>query len=279
MKRSPLALLLLTLLALAACQTGLPESQSTATGPTASVVLDDLLNPVGLTVLEDGTLLVAEEGSGERDLSAGVTALLPDGRSGRFLADFPSSRDSGDLSGVPFVAYADGTLYTSHFRLGHLLTLELSLPLSLPDTPYTPDDMAPRMTPLNNVALVNPFGLTFSAIGLPVVSDATENGVAMMTNGGQTRFFHRFDPLPNPGEGKQTIDAVPTGIARNGDEYLVTLTGGCPFPAGGGRLVAIDDNRSERLITDGLNMPIGVQLDANETIWLLEFATFDSDAG
>ena len=279
MKRSPLFLLLITLFALAACQTNVAESPSEEAGPTARVVLEDLLNPVGLTVLEDGALLVAEEGTGERDLSAGVTALLPDGRSGRFLAEFPSSRDSGDLSGVPFVAYAEGTLYTSHFRLGHLLTLALELPLTLPDTPFTPDDMAPRMTPLNNVALANPFSLTFSPIGLPVVSDATENGVAIMTNGGQTRFFHRFGPLPNPGEGKPTIDAVPTGIARDGDEYLVTLTGGCPFPAGGGRLVAINENRDERLITQGLNMPIDVKLDEDGTIWLLEFATFNIEEG
>jgi hypothetical protein len=75
-----------------------------------------------------------------------------------------------------------------------------------------------------------------------------------------------------------TIEAVPTGITRVGEEYYVTLTGGCPYPEGGGRLVAIDEQRNERTVVDGLNMPIDVAQGPDGTIWVLEFAEFEPGA-
>ena len=41
--------------------------------PVITTVVDGLLGPIGLAALPDGSLLVAEEGTGGRDDSAGVT--------------------------------------------------------------------------------------------------------------------------------------------------------------------------------------------------------------
>ena len=259
-----------------------PNAASEASNPavpTATVLVDGLLNPVGVEPLPDGSLLIAEEGTGEKDDSAGVTLLLANGRSARLISNLPSGRDSGDLSGVPFARWRDGIVYTSHFNRGHLLTLPLdpSAGLTLPDTPYTPADLGQVMLPLNAVQLHNPFDLVFDENGRFIVTDATENGVATLTESGQTRFFHRFPLLNNPGDGKPTIDPVPTGIERVGSEFYVTLTSGCPYPDGGGQLVAIDMNRSQRTVLGGLNMPIDVVQAADGTIWLLEFAHFATD--
>ena len=113
-----------------------------------------------------------------------------------------------------------------------------------------------------------------------MVSDASGNGVAIENPDGTTRFFHRFDPLPHPLVPREniTIEAVPTGLTRVDQEYYVTLTGGCPYPAGGGQLVAIDESRNQRLIADQLNMPIDVALGPDGTIWVLEFARFEPEA-
>ena len=236
-----------------------------------------LLNPVGLAEMADGTILVAEEGTGNNDLSAGISLITVDGQVGRFLSGLPSGRDSGDLSGVPFVKLSpDGrTLYTAHFNLGHLYTFPVPDQFSLSNPPLTADELGSQMLPLNNVRLLNPFDLTFDANGLPVVSDASGNGVAKENESGTTQFIHRFDAIPTE---SGNIDAVPTGIERIGREYFVTLTGGCPYPAGSGRLVAIDESRNERVVTDGLNMPIDVAQGPDGTIWLLEFARFRPDA-
>lgn len=269
---------------LAGCVNQLPVTvtveQEESADPTFSILIDGLQNPVGVTALPDGGLLIAEEGSGERDNSAGVTLVTADRLAGRIISGLRSGRDSGDLSGVPFASVApDGmTLYTSHFGAGRLLTLPLKRPVTVPATPFQLEELGETMLPQNAVQLANPFDMTFDADGLPVVSDATGNGVAKMTPDGTTRFIHRFDPLPNPSDPSDQIDAVPTGIERIGEEYYVTLTGGCPYPAGSGRLVAIDEQRNERIVRDGLHMPIDVAQAPDGTIWLLEFARFDANA-
>ena len=87
-------------------ETAVSPTQIPITTPTATVLLEGLINPVGLEPLPDGSLLIAEEGTGEDDLSAGITLLLENGQHGRFLSNVPSSRDAGDLSGIPFCQMA-----------------------------------------------------------------------------------------------------------------------------------------------------------------------------
>lgn len=240
------------------------------------VMVEGLLNPVGVEVLPAGHILVAEEGTGEQDDSAGVSVVLADGRSGRLISGLPSGRDSGDLSGVPFVKVYEGVLYTSYFKAGRLLTLPFDVEdVAIPAEPFGADDMGEAMVPLNAVALINPFDITFSAEGLPVVSDASGNGVAMATTEGQTRFFHRFEALVNPSDSDLRVEAVPTGVVGVDDGYVVTLTGGCPYPAGVGQVVKIDENRQQEVLVEGLNMPIDVIQAEDGTLWVLEFAQFD----
>ena len=130
------------------------------------------------------------------------------------------------------------------------------------------------MQRLNNVMVVNPYDMTFDEAGAPVVSDATGNGVAKENADGTTRFIHRFDRLPNPDKETDPIEAVPTGILRMGDEYYVTLLGGCPYPDESGMLVAIDENRHQRTVLDGLTLPIDVAHGPDGSLWILEFASF-----
>lgn len=247
--------------------------------PTVTVIAEGLLNPSGLALLPNGALLIAEQGTGNDDLSAGVSLMQPDGTIGRMISGLPSGRDSGDLSGVAMVVVSpDGSLiYVGGFNLKHLYTLPVEQALTLPDTPFMPDDLGVAMERLNNVFLLNPFDATFDENGIPVVSDASGNGVAIETDGGQVRFFHRFDVLDDPTDERLSIEAVPTGITRVDEEYYVTLFGGCPYPPQGGELVAIDTERNQRTVADNLNMPIDVVQTADGEIWVLEFATFTPD--
>ena len=288
----PIALVTLAALLLAGCSvigvsitpapppTPIPWDQ-----PQVTVFQEGFLGPIGMAKLPDGSLLVAEEGTGGRDDSGGVSLIKPDGRAGRLISGFPSTRDAGDLAGVPLVSLSpDGSrIYVGNFGAGHLWVLPLTPEqqeqgLAIPDTPVTPADLDVAMEPWNLVMLVNPFDMTYDPEGVPVVSDASENGVAKETPDGRTVFIHRFADLPNPDKPWDTIEAVPTGITRvdrpDGQvEYLVTLTGGCPYPEGGGRLVAIDEERNQRTVVDGLNMPIDV-IQSPGGLLILEFARF-----
>ena len=247
--------------------------------PTVTILAEGLYNPVGMALLPNGNLLIAEEGTGNDDLSAGVSMMLPDGTIGRLISGFPSSRDSGDLSGVPLVNVSpDGeTIYIGSFNAGHLWTLASSQADILPETPFSPDDLGTAVDRLNDVFLVNPFDMTFDAEGVPIVVDSTGNGVAREQANGTLRFFHRFDELVDPLDGIQRIQAVPTGITRVEDEYYVALLGGCPYPANSGEIVVIDENRNQETVIDNLNLPIDVALGQGNRLWVLEFATFAPD--
>lgn len=258
-------------LVVAACATSGPDA-----AVELEVVATGLLAPIGLAEAPDGRILVAEDGTGEDDLSGGIS-VIDAGQARRLVSGFPSGRDSGDLSGSALVGVGtDGTVYIGNFGAGHLWTMPADQLLAV-DAPLQPSDLAPVMEPLNNVRITNPFDITFDGAGRPVVSDASGNGVATLDTAGSTVFIHRFGQLPDPASPMQ-IDPVPTGIARVGEEYYVTLTGGCPYPDGSGQLVAIGDDRSQRTVADGLYMPIDVELAADGTIWVLEFADFDDDA-
>ncbi len=255
-------------------------SRSAEPEPVVEVVAEGLLNPLGLAVLPDGRVLVAEEGTGEDDLSAGVS-IIAGGRVDRVVSGLPSGRDSGDLSGVPMVGVSpDGaTVYTAHFGSGGLLTFPTPAAKAVDSgIVLGPESLDRTMTPLNRVEVMNPFDIAFAPDGAPVVTDASGNGVATTNPDGTTEFIHRFGELRSLQMESLRIDAVPTGIARVGDEYYVTLTGGCPYPERSGRLVAVDGSQSERVVADELDMPIDVAVGPDGEVWLLEFARFDEDA-
>ena len=257
------------------------HAQDTPPNPTVTTLVEGLRNPAGLALLPDGSLLIAEEGTGNDDLSAGVSLRLPDGTVGRLISGIRSSRDSGDLSGVALVGVApdQSQIYVGNFAQGHLWTLPIPEDgfNQLPDIPFTSDDLGKAMEIFNRVTLTNPFDITFDESGVPIVADASQNGVAKELPSGKVLYIHRFAELINPLNELITIDPVPTGIERVGDEYYVTLTGGCPYPQGGGELVAIDESRNQRTVIDNLNMPIDVMQADDGTIYVLEFAKFLED--
>ena len=252
--------------------------------PQVSVVAEGLINPLGLAVLPDGSILIAEEGTGDADLSAGLSVLTADGRVGRVVDGLPSGRDAGDLSGAPLAGVSpDGTTaYVAHFGADGLLTFPIPAEGLEPATKAQPalqiGELTPTLTRLNDVFLTNPFDIAFSPDGTPVVTDASNNGLATANSSGAAVFTHRFGQLEDPEQASLKIDAVPTGVTRVNDEYYVTLTGGCPYPAGAGVVVAAGLDRAERVVATGLNMPIDVELGPSETVWLLEFAEFDPEA-
>ena len=88
--------------------------------------------------------------------------------------------------------------------------------------------------------------------------------------------FMIFGFLEDPKNPDNKIEAIPTGIIRIKDEFFVTLFGGCPYPSGSGKLVAVDKFNNQRNVVENLNLPIDIALDQNGRILLLEYAKYDS---
>ncbi len=140
---------------------------------------------------------------------------------------------------------------------------------------------APRPGLPNNVVSSNPFGVVVSDEQLYVV-DASLNLVAQVdTDTGATTTLTTFANLPNPlfpMLGPPTIQAVPDSIHLFGEQVLVTLLSGFPFPPGAAQVRVVDPvNGSNQPFITGLTSAIDVlpvkTLGGGEQFLTLEFST------
>ena len=242
---------------------------------TVSVVARGLYHPLGMALLPDGGLLIAEAGNRKDDWSAGVSLLTADGALGRLISGFPGGRVLGDLlASLPLAVSPDGsTIYVGHFNAQRLYTLAAGQAAELPEMPFLPHELGSAMAGMNNVFFLHPFDITFDAAGSPLVSDALSNSLVIAGEHDARQLFHQFGDLDMPNHPKGRLEAVPRGLTRLGDDYYVALFGGCPHAVNSGELVALNADRKQRTVVDSLNLPIDVAVDAAGNIWILEFAT------
>ena len=247
--------------------------------PRLSTVVQGLYHPLGMALLPDGAVVIAEMGSMEIDTrfgfnlySAGLSLLRPDGSVRRLVSGFPSGRDPADLLGaLPLALSPDaGTIVFGHHNAQQLFSLPTTVALDPPLEALRPKDLASGINgAAGGIYLVHPFDIAFDADGQALVVDSLANSIVSLDANGAKHNYHRFQRLDSP-VGK--LEATPRGLARNGDEFLATLFAGCPHPVNSGRLVAVDGKGNQRTLASGLNMPIDVAVDAAGVIWLLEFA-------
>jgi hypothetical protein len=105
-----------------------------------------------------------------------------------------------------------------------------------------PDYVAdPRPNAPDNVRASNPFGLTLLGERLYVV-DASLNSIHTIDLATRAvRTLTSFAPLPNTrGMGPPVVEAVPDSIRVYGNQLLVTLLTGFPFPIGGAQVRLVD---------------------------------------
>lgn len=148
--------------------------------------------------------------------------------------------------------------------------MSIKLVADFPD--YVPE---PRPGLPNGVRQSNPFGLAIHAEHL-YVPDASANIVrAVDIEAGTFSTLTTFGPLPNNrGFGPPVVEAVPDSVRLMGNQLLVTLLTGFPFPIGNAQVRAVDiaTGTSTPFIT-GLTSAIDVLPDGDGGFLTLEFST------
>lgn len=140
----------------------------------------------------------------------------------------------------------------------------------------------------------NPFDLIVSG-GTYYVIDSARNSVERVQADGRRNTLLTFGRLTeaaaalrslSPTEfaegGTYDVDAVPTGIALRDQRLYVSLFGGFPFLAGGGKIVSLpeaDDAPKPQPEVEGLNAPVGIAFDSDGDVLVLEHGTFDQKQG
>ena len=238
------------------------------------------LGPSGLALRGRTLFITIGEGDAIQFGEGGALLPNPNGPSSPILSSVLAVRFSQDIdrvmSGYP-LTLAD------HFRLanGFDLTLDnddgdrATVELLADFRDYVPD-------PNTIVRESDPFGLVLDAKGddtLYVVDAGMNSVVKVNIHTGRAQTLLSFAPLPNPLPfGPPLMDAVPDSIHFFGDQLLVTLLTGFPFPSGAAevRQVDIATRRDESFIT-GLTTAIDVLSvrtpAGDDRFFVLEFST------
>lgn len=262
------------------------------------VVMTDLSNPRGLVVGSDGTVYVAEAGSGgtgpsivngnNQTVSLGLSGGISSARNGlqeKVVAGLPSLAGEGGFgaTGVHDLAFsADGTLHAV-LGLGADPTLRATLPgeaallgqiVSVTGgTASAVADLAEHErteNPDGGDLDTNPFSLVTRASGGFVASDAGGNSILSVSGTGTIDTLAVLPAGTNP-----VYQAVPTGIAMGPDgTILIGQLTGFPFPVGGANLFSLDGSILDTLNSGFTNL-IDVAYGAEGRIYALEL---DSDS-
>jgi hypothetical protein len=148
--------------------------------------------------------------------------------------------------------------------------MSIKLVADFPD--YLPE---PRPGLTNAVRQSNPFGVAIDGDQL-YVADASGNTVrAVDIETGTFTTLTTFDPLPNNrGFGPPVVEAVPDSVHLLGNQLLVTLLSGFPFPIGNAQVRAVDiATGTDTPFITGLTSAIDVLPGDDGGFLTLEFST------
>ncbi|MCC3156218.1 ScyD/ScyE family protein [Hymenobacter sp. 15J16-1T3B] len=243
------SLLAASLLLATACakQTDLDQiapSATTAQDAQTTLLTDQLVKPIGLSVDNRNRVWVSQSGTGQNDAS--VAVVTPNGDVQTAFVGFGSAvLPNGELGALNHVLYRDGVLYILDGLNGRLYLADVSgyknhdAPVAASTLPYIsikPFVLSQNLsTPLDS----NLYDLTFGPDGHLYIADAGANAIIKVNLATQAlSVFARIANITPPSAPNQ-IQPVPTGIIYDGSKFLVTTLTGFPFLAGAAKILQI----------------------------------------
>ncbi|WP_236973903.1 ScyD/ScyE family protein [Membranihabitans maritimus] len=274
---------LFTLLMIFSAFTAFSQSEIT-------IVADNLSQPVGIEPGPEGTILVAEAGTGQND--GGVTAIHPVLGQVKVLDSMPSYFDtvSQEVVGPMRVQMLDETMAAVFISevpgpLGSSILIYDARDLLLSGGTLGPDDALHQIKVGEYVLsqgyeASNPFSLVHNGCDMYIV-DAAANAI-IRRNGltGVMSVFAEFDQVANPLPfGPPMTDAVPTRIVRDTSGFLVSSLTGFPFADSVSKVYAVDDEGNVSVRDSGYTLVTDMTLDPEgDGFFALQMATFRSDS-
>lgn len=273
-----------------------------------TVVASGLTNPVGVVVTDDGTLYVAEGGSGgaeplppppggegegppgTRGLTGQVTRVAPGGAKTTLAGNLPSLAGAGPTSLVA----AGGALWLTIGGAGfgraglpnyRPLPNEASIVRINPQTGAVASvaDLGAfevANNPDGFIVDTNPWGLALGADGNLYATDAGGNDLLRVNPAtGQIGVVAVLpgQPFqqPNPTRGgRNEVDPVPTGVATGADGsiYVGLLPGGPPIP-GGSKVVRVAPNGAISDAVRGLTYVVFLAMGPDGLLYVTELVS------
>ena len=206
--------------------------------PKVSDVASGLAFPLGVDVDDDGQLWITESGTGLTN-DGEVSLITKDGKLYPVVQGFSSFTSEGAVVGLNHLILKDGILWILHGIEGRLYKLNVSAyrpgdaPLQAKDLEF--EDIGTFVKNYNfeeDTNETNIYNITVGPDGDFYITDAAANAIIRRhASSGELNIFAVVPAIPNPGNPDfPTVQSVPTGIAFDGDKFLVSTFTGYPFP-------------------------------------------------
>lgn len=257
-----------------------------ASGAQPIPIADGFLAPIGIEADADGSLWIAERGTGADD--GQISVLLPDGSVEPFMIGAPSTIGAEDVEGLSHLALVgDDVWFTwsdEGAGIGRLARISRAgwtpgdTPKTLADVSLDVDVAAFSIG--NGAPVSNPYGIAPAPDGSVYLTDAAANTLLRYDPVADAlSTVAAFPDIPNPSPiGPPFTNAVPTGVVwADGRLYVSTLTG-FPFNDGQARVVAVDPDGVAVDHARGLTNLTDVSKDPRDgALAALRFALFRFD--
>ena len=271
-------------LALALAAPALPAQSARVLAQGPEVIADGLDNPRGLFYAADGTLYIAEAGSGgdvrasgpfnspvQIGLTGRISAVSPDGSRSVIVPGLTSMNNGGWIYGAMAVAEVDGTLWLALGEGPHTDPFTMSLlglDAATRRTTTFVDLLTPEaeMNPDGDVIASQPADLAFGPDGAIYIANAGCNCVMRYTEAEGVSIFASWTIDDNP---------VPTTVelGPDGDLYIGFLSG-FPFPEDGSRVERWTLDGDLVATYPGLTAVVGLLVTDAGTIYAVELGRF-----
>lgn len=244
-------------------------------------VASGLKGPLGLEADDQGRLWVTEAGSGTTT-DGQLTLITPDGAVHAVVTGFSSQvSPEGAVFGLNHVLLQGNTLWLLHGVEGRLYRFDITS-FQPGDTPrkareLTYEDIGSfvKAHPFeDDTKASDVFNLTLGPEGDLFIVDAGANAIIRRkASTGQFSVFATIPPIVHPGG--DTLEAVPTGIAFEGQNFLVSNFTGYPYPSGQAPIFQFSLDGSESTFQTGLTTLTDIELGADEQPLVLEYGQWN----
>ena len=268
------------------CQDHIPPLPPAAPSVPGTVTLvRGLQSPSGIDIDPNGRVWVAETGTGKND--GRVLLIDANGNKNPVITNFEASIFQGEPAGLSHILFADGLLYMLHSNgklyKANVASFNIGDPtLAAQDLPTEDIGAFVRVQTVadNPDHDSHPYQMALGPNGDLFIADAGANIIVRRGKGtGALSVFANIPGIPNPlfPLGPPNLQSVPTGIAYDGQNLLVSTLNGFPFPTGRATIYQITPAGAVTKYQEGFNSMTGI--DVNSGPIALEYGTFGLPAG
>lgn len=253
--------------------------------PKIEEYVNGLVSPLGVEASDDGMLWVSEAGTGTTS-DGKLSVITPGGEVYPVVTGFSSEISAeGGVFGLNHLLLQGDTLFLAHGLDGKLFKLDVSTyspgdaPLYASDLPY--EDIGSFVKAYDfaeDTGDTDLFNLTIGPEGDIYILDAAANAIIHRTTTGEVKMFAEIPAVITTLDNFPTVQAIPTGIVFDGEQFLVSTFTGFPFPSGQAVIYAIDMQGNSSVFQTGLSSMTDLELDNNGKPVVIEYSTWKDNA-